>query len=340
MIVALLGLPLLMIVHEAGHYFAARKFGMRVLRFSIGFGPTLWKHRPKGSPTTFQVGIIPFLAYVQIAGMNPYEDNDPNDPQSYMNASLKARVATISAGSLANYFFASILFFFGFVIGGKTITDSTSMRVSVAPKGPAAAAQMKDGDKVVAINEAPVQNWDDLKREISAHKGEPIRVTIERGEETLTLPVTPLAEGEHAGKILIGPEAKKVKLTVAQSAVESLKAPPMVVYASVRGIVRWLSGREKAEFAGPVGIGRMMTEAAEEGAAEWLKLVGALSAYLGAFNLFPVPALDGGRLIFLLAEAASRKKPDQKVETVIHAVGLLTLLALMVGVTVKEIFFR
>src|SRR5271168_5325867 len=87
-VLAALGLAVLMVVHEGGHFLAARHFKMRVVRFSIGFGPTLWKRRPKGSPTVYQVAIIPFLAYVQIAGMNPYEDNDPKDPGSYANASL------------------------------------------------------------------------------------------------------------------------------------------------------------------------------------------------------------------------------------------------------------
>src|SRR6516225_8926129 len=91
-VIAVLGLAVLMIVHEGGHYLAARRFGMRVVRFSIGFGPTIWKHQPKGSPTVYQVAIIPFLAYVKIAGMNPYEEQDPNDKGSYMNASLWGRV--------------------------------------------------------------------------------------------------------------------------------------------------------------------------------------------------------------------------------------------------------
>src|SRR3954462_7666027 len=132
-LIAILGLAVLMIVHEGGHYLAARRFGMRVTRFSIGFGATLWKHRPKGSPTTFQVAIIPFLAYVQIAGMNPYEEIDPKDPESYANAGLWARTVTIAAGPLTNYFFASILLFAGFMIGGKEVSDELSMRVAVVP---------------------------------------------------------------------------------------------------------------------------------------------------------------------------------------------------------------
>src|SRR5215475_5929555 len=152
-LLAALGLAALMVVHESGHYFAARRYGMRVVKFSIGFGPTLWRHRPPGSPTVYQIAIIPFLAYVQIAGMNPYEDNDPKDPGSYMNASLWARIVTIAAGPLTNYFFASVLFFVGLMVAGKPVSDQTSMRVSIAPDGPAAAAQMKDGDRVISVND-------------------------------------------------------------------------------------------------------------------------------------------------------------------------------------------
>ena len=139
-LVAILGLAVLMVVHEGGHYLAARKFGMRVIRFRIGFGPTIWKHKPKDSPTVYQVAIIPFLAYVQIAGMNPYEENDPKDPGSYANASLWARIVTIAAGPLTNYFFASVLIFFGLLIGGEEVADEASMRVVVEP-GPGAGGR-------------------------------------------------------------------------------------------------------------------------------------------------------------------------------------------------------
>src|SRR6188472_4365234 len=163
-LIAILGLAVLMVVHEGGHYLAARRFGMRVTKFSIGFGPTLYKHRPKGSPTTFQVAIIPFLAYVQIAGLNPYEEIDPNDPGSYANASLWARIATIAAGPLANYLFASVLMFFGFLLGGNQLVDETSMRVNIAPDGPAAAVGVQKGDRIVSVNGEDIKDWDHLKK--------------------------------------------------------------------------------------------------------------------------------------------------------------------------------
>src|ERR1700731_3217859 len=172
-LVAILGLAVLMIVHEAGHYLAARKFGMRVVRFSIGFGPTLWKHKPKDSPTVYQVALIPFLAYVQIAGMNPYEESDPKDSGSYANGSLWSRIVTIAAGPLTNYFFASVLIFFGLLIGGKEVLDEASMRV-VVEAGPAQSAGLTTGDRILEVNGALVHNWDELRKAIGAHPGDAV----------------------------------------------------------------------------------------------------------------------------------------------------------------------
>src|SRR5262252_8340086 len=126
-VLAVLGLALLMVIHEGGHHFIARAFGIRVLRFSIGFGPVLWRHQPRGSATVYQVALIPFLAYVQVAGMNPFEEVDPDDKTSYANASLTARIATIFAGPLANYVFASVLFFAAFMIGGEVVPSNSTV---------------------------------------------------------------------------------------------------------------------------------------------------------------------------------------------------------------------
>jgi regulator of sigma E protease len=320
-VIAALGLAVLMVVHEGGHYLAARKFGMRVIKFSIGFGPTLYRHKPKDSPTVYQIAIIPFLAYVQIAGMNPYEDNDPKDSGSYMNASLWARIVTIAAGPVTNYLFASVLFFIGFLVGGNTVVDETSMKLSVDPAGPAYAAQVRDGDRVLSVNDAPID------------------MRMERDGKEFHAAVTPGAPGEKfEGKIRIGPVTKVVPVGVAEAAKLSVVEPPRIVYELVRGLGRMISGKEKPELSGPVGIVRETAKAVEHGPGEAFKLLGALSAYLGGFNLLPFPALDGGRLIFLVFEAVSRRKPDAKIEARVHALGLLMMLTLIAVVTWSDFF--
>ena len=339
-LLAILGLAALMVVHESGHYFAARKFGMRVTRFSIGFGPTIVKHKPKGSDTVFQIAIIPFLAYVQIAGMNPFEDSDPKDKGSYANASLIGRIVTIAAGPAANYVFASVLMFIGFMLGGHTVVDEASMRVNPSPDGPAAQAGVVTGDRIVGVNGTAVHDWDELKAAVGAHVGEPIDLEIERDGKPMHLKATPGADGERKGKIMVGPVYYVAKVGVGEAAKLSVTEPPKVVYALVRGLGRVLTFKEKPELSGPVGIVKETAGAVRSGAGDAFKLLGAISAYLGGFNLLPFPALDGGRLIFLGYEAAARRKADAKTEAKVHAIGLLMFLTLIAFVTYGEVFAK
>ena len=303
-------------------------------------------HRPKNSPTTFQVAIIPFLAYVQIAGMNPYEEIDPKDPESYANASLWARIATIGAGPLANYLFASVLMFFGFILGGNTVVDEASMKLTILKDGPAMQAGMEDGDKILTVNGEEVHDWDQLKKVIGGGKAnEKIDVEVERINKTTKQPErlhfspipTVSTDKEAKPKVMIAPHVYHQDLSVGQAALLAVKEPPKVVIGLVKGLARMLSFKEKPELSGPVGIGKEMAAAAKDGAHTYLKLLGALSAYLGGFNLLPFPALDGGRLLFLLFEAASRRRADAKVEAKVHAIGLLMFLTLIAFVTYSEV---
>jgi len=336
-LVAILGLAVLMIVHEGGHYLAARKFGMRVVRFSIGFGPTIWKHKPQGSPTVYQVALIPFLAYVQIAGMNPYEETDPDDRASYANASLWSRIVTIAAGPLTNYFFASVLIFFGLLIGGKEVPDEASMRV-IVEAGPAQTAGVETGDRINEVNGAAIHNWDELRKAISAHPGEAVDLSIERDGQTLLKQVVPKARGEKdEGHIMVRPRTRVEPVGVGEAAEMSVIAPPVFVYENVRAIGRVLAGKDKLQVSGPVGIVKETAKQARTGLGVLLQFLGALSAYLGAFNLLPFPALDGGRLLFLGVEAVSRRKPDAKIEARVHAIGLLMLLTLIAFVTYADV---
>jgi regulator of sigma E protease len=337
-VLAALGLAVLMVVHESGHFFAARYFGIRVTRFSIGFGPTLIKHQPKGSTVTYQIAIIPFLAYVQIDGMNPYEEIDPKDKGSYANASLWARVVTIVAGPLSNYFFASVLMFFGFLLAGRLDIDDTSMRVDVNPGGPAEMAGIKDGDRFITADDAPIHSWDDLKAVVTAHPAEAVDVVVERDGVQSHHSVTPVPKGQkYEGKIEVGPYSRIVKVDAKEALLLSVIEPAKVVTGTITGMIRWATGKEKAELSGPVGIVKETAGAVKSGAGDTFKFLGALSAYLGGFNLLPFPALDGGRLLFLMIEAASRRKPNAKMEARVHAVGLLMMLTLIAIVTWTEV---
>ncbi|HTA94024.1 MAG TPA: M50 family metallopeptidase [Polyangiaceae bacterium] len=329
-LVAILGLAVLMIVHEAGHLLAARAFGMRVVRFSIGFGPALWRYQAKGSETVYQVALIPFLAYVQIAGMNPFEEVDADDKSSYANASLIGRVSAIFAGPMANYLFASVLFFASLIIGGKPV-PTTSV---VVMDGPAKTAQMKKGDTILNIDGIAVTDWEQMRQLILARPNKELAVEVLRGQEHLTLKVTPQLK-EGGGKIGVSPIEKQVPIGMKEALTASVQMPFKVVEDLVVGLSRIITGKEKPDFKGPVGIVKETSKAAERSTPDFLWFLAALSAYLGGFNLLPFPALDGGRLTFLAYEAVTRRKPNARVEANIHAFGLMLLLALITVVTFR-----
>ncbi|HEV8548081.1 MAG TPA: M50 family metallopeptidase [Polyangiaceae bacterium] len=331
-IAGILGLALLMVVHETGHLLAARAFGMRVLRYSIGFGPALYRHRSRKSQTEYQIALIPFLAYVQVAGMNPFEEIDPDDKASYANGSLLARISVIVAGPLANYLFASVFFFAALMIGGKAI-PTTGVQVM---DGPAKAAKMLDGDVVQTIDGQKVADWEDLRKRVMASGNKPLSFGIVRHGQPMTLEVTPTTM-EGTSKIGVGPVYTQVPVTFKEATIQSLVDPATVVENLVIGLSRIVTGREKPQLSGPVGIVKQTSMMAQRSWTDYLTWLGILSAYLGGFNLLPFPALDGGRLAFLGYEAVTRRRPNAKVEAKVHFFGLVMLLALIAVVSVFDV---
>lgn len=332
---AIAGLGVLMIIHEAGHYFAARAFGMRVIKFSLGMAPILWRFQPKNSPTTFQIGALPFFAYVQIAGMNPLEEIDPNDKGSYANASLTGRIVTILAGSLANYLIASVFFLAAILISGESRPTTI---VNVIKDQPAAQAGMLDNDKVLEVEGTKVSTWDEFRGIVSKRPNQPTVLLVERKGEPLKLTVTPAPTGEN-GAGLIGARTvfETIPVPFSKAVTLAVKMPPLVVYELVSGLAKVITGKQKAELGGPAAIVKEGAKAAKNGIGDLFQFLGVLSANLAGFNLLPIPALDGGRLIFLGYEALSRRRPDAMVEAHIHLVGFVMLLALMVFVTWNDL---
>jgi regulator of sigma E protease len=331
-LLGVMGLGLLVIVHETGHLLAARAAGMRVIRFSIGWGPALLTYQSKKSGTIYQVAAIPFFAFVQIAGMNPFEEIDPDDKSSYANGSLFARIMAILAGPLANYLFASVLFFAVAAIGG---VSQPTTKVEVLD-GPAKAAKLQTGDAVIAVGGKQVTDWESMREQIVKSPGKPLEFDIERGKERLKLTITPKNE-KNEGRIGVSPVYKMVPVSAKEAGAIALSLPYKVVKESILGLGRIITGKEKADLKGPVGIVKETSKAAKAGWLPLLYFLGVLSAYLGGFNALPFPALDGGRLAFLGYEAITRRKPNTRVEFMVHAFGFVMLLTLIAVVTFSDI---
>jgi regulator of sigma E protease len=331
-LLGVMGLGLLVIVHETGHLLAARASGMRVIRYSIGWGPALLTYQSKKSGTIYQIAAIPFFAFVQIAGMNPFEEIDPDDKSSYANGSLFARIFAILAGPLANYLFASVLFFFVYLIGGA---PQPTTKVEVL-EGPAKIAKLQNGDQIIAVGGKKVADWDTMREQIVKSPSKPLVFDIERGKEKLQITITPKNE-KGEGRIGVSPVSKMVPVTAKEAGVIAMTLPYKVVKESILGLGRIITGKDKADLKGPVGIVKETSKAAQAGWLPLLYFLGVLSAYLGGFNALPFPALDGGRLAFLGYEAITRRKPNTRVEFAVHAFGFVMLLTLIAVVTFSDI---
>lgn len=340
-LLTVLGLSVLVIVHEGGHYLSARAFGMRVLRYSIGFGPTLFKYKPKDSPTTFQVGAIPFLAYVQIAGMNPYEENDPDDPQLYSNKSILARIVTILAGPVANYLTASLLVFGLMASGWWTEYELTEpMEVAAVSDGsPADEAGLRPGDIIVEANGKPIENVKDLQEVTAPRAGKKTEYIVKRDGKRLD-PITMAPEAVE-GRGIIGIRAKTeatyVSKGVGEAATAAVVLPFELTMLQLDRLGDLIQKRTIEGLTGPVGMGKIVAKQARKGTPDYLRTLMLISVALGMFNLLPFPALDGGRLMFLGYELVTRRRPNERLEAMIHMVGILVLLTLLVFVTFRDV---
>ena len=341
-LVPVLTLSVLIIIHEGGHYLAARAFGMRVLRYSIGFGPVLWRHQPKGSPTVFQVAAIPFLAYVQIAGMNPLEEVDWDDPELFVNKSLFARVAVIAAGPVANYLTASAIVF------GLGVTNTLPPMEPIEPMvvgrvvegSPAEEAGLQVGDVIVKGDGRAVSNVSDLIDVTAPRAGKPTEYVVERDGTLLpAMTITP-ADSRGRGQIGVGAQMKKIyeNIGVLESARLSFVLPFKLTIAQLKGLADMVRRRTTEGLGGPVMMGKMVAEAAAAGLPALLWMLMFMSMALGMFNLLPLPALDGGRLIFLGYELIARRRANERFEMAVHAVGILFLLGVLVLITYRDIF--
>lgn len=341
-LITIVALSVLIVIHEGGHYLAARAFGMRVLKYSIGFGPTLFRYQPKGSPTVFQVAAIPFLAYVQIAGMNPNEDVDPDDPELYPNKSLFARVTTIAAGPVANYLTASaIVFGLGVTNTLPPVQPAEPMQVGhVVPDSPAAEAGLLEGDVIIEANGEKIANVAELIAATTPRAGEATQYVIERDGQVLApITITPL---DRDGRGQIGVGAKMMPLYedlgVWDSAKLSIALPWQMTVQQLTGLANMVERRSTEGIGGPVMMGKMVAEAAQAGLPPFLWILMFISVALGMFNLLPFPALDGGRLIFLGYEAVTRRRANEQFEMAVHAFGIVFLLGVMILVTYRDIF--
>lgn len=333
-VLAVLAFGALIIIHELGHYFAARWSGMKVLRFSIGFGPVIFR-RQRGD-TEWAVSALPLGGYVSIAGMDP-SDPDRAAEGSYATKPAWKRLVTIAAGPTMNYLFAFVLATAIFAVWGQDNPDRTStMIANVQSGGPAQSAGVQAGDKLTAVDGQPVTNFDEIVAAIKDRPEAPLRLTLQRGDAATEVMVTPLRKGDRA-VIGIEPPMMQVRMPPGQAIVAGAQYVWNQNAAILGSLAAMISGREKAQLSGPVGIAKVMTEQAKRGIVWLLRISAALSVALALFNFLPLPALDGGRLVFLGVELITRRPVNHRIEQAVHTVGFVLLLGLILLVSVGDV---
>ena len=334
-IIAVCGLGLLIVLHEGGHYVVARLCGMRVERFSIGFGPTLLGF--KRGETTFQIAPIPLGGFVQITGMNPNEEFDESDPMVYPNRPRWMRLATIVAGPAANYLTAFVLMLVVLLSFG--MPSKTQKIIEPVAGRPAAVAGLKANDQLVEANGQMVNADHPISDVIQAGQGAPVSIKVLRNGQPLTFAVVPDKKSNvYQVGIQLGSIDARTPVSVGAALKESVVYPYYTSIGILGGLYDMIRGRVHAELSGPIGITKQIAKAADRGAVDFLGMLILLSVYLGLFNLLPVPALDGGRALFLAIESITRKRVNPRIETAVHTAGFVLLLSVLVIVSFKDIF--
>jgi regulator of sigma E protease len=351
-------LSLVVFFHELGHFLVARWCGVRVLVFSIGFGPELIGFNDRHG-TRWKISAIPLGGFVKFFG----DENAASVPDkarlaamdaqeradSFMFQPVAKRAAIVVAGPLANFLLAVVIFAGVFMLYGK---QTMSARVdSVQPDSAAAAAGFKTGDLVVAINGRPVESFNEMQRMVSGSAGETLAVTIDRDGSRLVLQAKPALKEvkdnfgnvQHIGVLGISrsmaPEDLKLHpVAPPQAVVMAVQETWSVIERTLGYIGGVIAGREAAnQLGGPIRIAQMSGQVASFGFVPLIQLAAVLSVSIGLLNLFPIPLLDGGHLLFYIIEGVRGRPLSERAQEVGFRIGLAIVLMLMIFATFNDI---
>lgn len=345
----ILVLGLLIFVHELGHFLFAKLFGVRVLTFSLGFGPKVFRRRM--GETEYVISAIPLGGYVKMYGENPDEQDVPAADRavSFAHKSVAQRFGIVFAGPAFNFLFTLMLFFFLFLVQGVPEPVDTTRIGKVNPESPAATAGLMDNDLILEINGNATLSWVDVLEGVKKSGGSPIRMLVEREGQGITVEVTPQIDtvkniyGEVVDeRYMIGIVRYDELRYVSAGPVGSLTSAALQTWGfielTVTGIVKIIQQVVPAsELGGPILIAQIAGQQAKAGFVNLLYFMGLLSVNLGILNLLPVPVLDGGHLMFLTIEAIRRKPLEERAQIIAQQIGMAMLGTLMIFVFYNDI---
>ncbi|TDI59420.1 MAG: RIP metalloprotease RseP [Alphaproteobacteria bacterium] len=339
----------LVFFHELGHFSVARKFGVKIDRFSIGFGPSLWSRVDKKG-TEWRVSAIPLGGYIKFFG----DANEAGTPSADMQAlsdeekescfqfkPLSQRTLIVAAGPIANLALAALLFSAVFAINGQPYS---SPEITAVQEGSVAdEAGIQPGDVILSLNAYRVKTFEDISSYISMNADQPVHLIIQRGDKTESIRLivgsiefeTPFGRTERIGRLgVIG----SGRIIVDRNPIEALwygtAQTGDYIILTLKALGQFITGqRSIKELGGPLKIGEISGEVAQYGFLPLVLFTALLSINLGVINLFPIPMLDGGHLLFYIIEAIKKKPVRERTQEYSFRVGLVAILSLMIVIT-------
>lgn len=340
-IAAVLVFGIIIAVHEAGHLIAAKSVGVKVHEFAIGMGPRLFSFTKGG--TAYSLRLLPIGGFCSMEG----EDENSDNPDALCNKSVWARLLVMVSGALMNVILGLLIYIIIIgAAGGNTI--GVNVVDEVLENSPAMEAGLQPGDKVIRVNGKRVHLPSEMRFELYKSGGQEAEVVINRGGEKITKRITPYLQEEKqldangnevtVSNYYFGYQMRQEKKTVwnvlSYAYYQSWFTIDVVIY-SLGQLIQGKVGLN--EMSGPVGIVNQIGQSARAGFLDLLSFMALITINLGVFNLLPIPALDGGRILFLIVEIIRRKPLNPEREGMVHFIGLVLLMILMIVVTSSDI---
>ena len=349
----IVALGALVVVHELGHFGVAKRVGVKVLRFSVGWGPVVM--RRMWGETEYAISAVPLGGYVKMLGEDDFPGYDSADAQaaaedptrSFEAQSLARRMAIVLAGPVMNLLFAFVVYALLLGTVGMDAPSKLPLVGEITKDSPASRAGLVTGDRVLSIDGKPVDSWDDLAATVRASNGKPLAMRVGRDGSERTVEVVPQLKetktlfGEssgHAYLIGVGIAMERRHFGPVEAVWRAGQQTLSVSYVVLKGFGLMLSGRVSArELGGPIAIAQTAGEQAREGLEQYLTMLAFLSINLGVLNLLPIPLLDGGQLALFGIEGVLRRPLRPRVREAAQNVGLLVLVGLMVFVLFNDL---